>query len=223
MQTIILHGWEHNANLWKNMAVKIGRNVMSIDLPGFGSSPLIKDDWGIPQYAEWVEKKIKNDKGVVLIGHSFGGRIVAEIASKQPKWLKGIILSGAPCLYRPTLSTKVKIRVAKIAKKLLPNSIRTLFYTQDLKAASKKSLEKIFRKAVNYDQTAQLKKIDIPALLIWGENDDQVPVKIAHEMKKLIPNSNLKIIENAGHNVYLEKPDLFACYVKNHIKDLPNT
>ncbi len=215
---VILHGWGHNGNLWKSLADKFGPNASALDLPGFGNEPLVKDDWGVPEYADWVIEKIKNKKEVILIGHSFGGRIAAEIASKNPKYLKALVLSGAPCIYRPTTLTKTKIKFYKFMKILVPHNIRKYFYSGGLKSAGK--LEKIFRKAVSYDQTQKLINIKVPTLLVWGEKDLDVPVNIAEEMNKLISNSELKIIEDTGHNSYLENPNLFYAYVKKFIKNV---
>lgn len=216
MKIIILHGWGHNGQLWQGLADKF-QDAISLDLPGFGTEPLVSDDWDIPDYAKWVEKRISKYKDVILIGHSFGGRIAAEIASENPKYLKGLVLSGAPCIYRPSQKTKLKVKAYKSLKAFLPSDTRKRFYSGDLKNSGK--LEKIFRKVVIYDQTKQLQKINAPTLLIWGKNDDQVPVRIAEEIQHLIENSKLKIIEGSGHNTYLEKPDLFYGYVKNFISN----
>jgi len=219
MKTIILHGWGHNAQLWQGLADKLPDTV-AIDLPGFGDELLVKDDWGIPQYADWVQEKIKKNNHAILIGHSFGGRVAAEIASKQSKNLKALVLAGAPCLYRPTKKTKLKIKLYKSLKTFLPENTHKIFYSEDLKFAGE--LKKIFRKVVVYDQTRKLKKINVPTLLIWGENDDQAPLRIAEEMSYLIPNSELKIIEKAGHNAFLEKPNLFFGWANEFIKNIPN-
>jgi len=218
MKIVLLHGWGHNKKLWDNIASKLGKNVIALDMPGFGDEPLIKDDWGIPEYAKWVESKIAKYKDVILIGHSFGGRISAEIASKKPKYLKALILSGSPNIYRPSLNTKIKIYIYKLFKNFVPKNIRKIFYSNDLKESGK--LEKIFRKVVTYDQTEQLKKINVPTLLIWGENDQEAPLRLAHEINKLIKDSELKVIENAGHNTFLDKPNLFYAYVKKYISNL---
>jgi len=113
---VILHGWGHNGQLWQNLANKLGSSAKSLDLPGFGSEPLVEDDWGVPQYAHWVERKIKKYKNVVLIGHSFGGRIAAEIASRKQIYVKGLILSGAPCIYRPSFQTLLRIKIYKMLR-----------------------------------------------------------------------------------------------------------
>lgn len=218
MKIIILHGWGHNGDLWAQLAHQLGKNALAIDMPGFGKEPLVKNDWGVLEYAKWVENKISMYKEVVLIGHSFGGRVASEIASKNPQYLKGLILSGAPCIYRPTLQTKLKIKIYKLLKFFLPKNFRKLFYSGDLRESGK--LEKVFRKVVNFDQSEQLKRIHIPTLLIWGENDQDVPLRIAREINSLIKDSELKVIENAGHNTFMEKPNLFYGYVTKYISNL---
>ncbi|RJR30053.1 alpha/beta hydrolase [Candidatus Microgenomates bacterium] len=217
MKVVVLHGWGHNKQIWEQFVSKFP-DAIALDMPGFGAEKLVPDSWGVSEYANWVEKRISKYINVILIGHSFGGRVAAEISAKSPKYLKGLVLTGAPCVYRPSLKTKLKIKFYKVFKVFLPNSVRRLFYSGDLKTAGE--LEQIFRKVVVYDQSGQLAKIKINTLLLWGEKDDQVPVNIARKMHRLIDNSELKTIENAGHNVFLDKPDLFYGYIKKFISNL---
>jgi len=218
MKVVILHGWGHNQSLWVNMSHKLGNDGIVFNMPGFGDEPLIRDDWGVPDYAKWVEKKISKYNDVVILGHSFGGRVAAEIASKNNPKIRGAILTGAPCIYHPTPLTQIKILVYKTFKLFLPKNLRKAFYSNDLKQSGK--MEKIFRNVVAYDQTKQLKKISVPVLLIWGENDKDVPLRIAKEIDRLIKNSELKIIENAGHNTFLDNPNLFYGYAQKFISNL---
>lgn len=71
MKIVILHGWGHSGQLWQNLADKLGKDAIAIDMPGFGKEPLVKDDWGVLEYAKWVESKISKYNRVVLIGHFF--------------------------------------------------------------------------------------------------------------------------------------------------------
>jgi pimeloyl-ACP methyl ester carboxylesterase len=73
---------------------------------------------------------------------------------------------------------------------------------------------------VPFDQTEVLEQIKVPALLIWGEKDEPVPLKIALEMNELIPNSKLEIIEGVGHQTGQEAQYLFYGIVKNFIQNL---
>lgn len=220
MKLVILHGWGQDAQIWSNMADMLGKNTIVFDMPGFGKEKKVDDQWGVPEYASWVSNKIKSERSVILLGHSFGGRIATKIASENPKWLKGLILSGSPSLYRPSIKTQLLILLAKTLKPFLPIKIYHKFYSKDLTDAGNMNLENTFRKVVIYDQTDQVPKIKVPTLLIWGEKDAEAPLRIAYELKNLIKNSDLKIIKNANHDSFLDNPNLFYRYVKNFVKNI---
>lgn len=221
MKLILLHGWSQNKEVWNTIISKISNyKTLAIDLPGFGEEKIINPNWGVSEYTDWVINKIKNYKQVILIGHSFGGRIATEIASKRPKWLKGIVLSGSPSIYRPTFKIRLKILIFKMGKHILSNNLKESLLPIDLKNAVSKNLETTFRKVVIYDQTRQLKNINIPTLLIWGNYDKIVSIKIAGEIHGLVKNSELKIIASAGHNSFMDNPHLFSGYVKKFIEKI---
>lgn len=219
-KVVILHGWGQNKELWQDIINKFqAEDVIAIDLPGFGKEPLADPEWGIPEYADWVKNKIEqlNTQDVILLGHSFGGRISSFIASENPNWLKGLILYGAPCIYRPSNQVKNKIRIYKLLKKL---GLKRKSNNSELNSADKQGLGKIFRKVVNFDQTQILPKINAPTLLVWGENDTEVPVRIAKEINSLINNSKLVILQNSDHNVHLENPNIFYGTIKTFIDSI---
>ena len=220
MKIVLLHGWGQSSKLWSNLISQLGENATALDLPGFGNEPLVSDSWGVPEYADLVLNHISDDSHVVLLGHSFGGRIVAEIAAKRPIWLKAIILSGAPCIYRPNILTRLRISLASIGKVIVPRQFQDAFLSSDLLEARKWGLEKIFRKTVGYDQTDKLRNINVPTLLLWGEHDTEASISLAHEIQSRIRDSELKIIENCGHNAFLENPQLFYGYVNTFIKNI---
>jgi len=102
MNIVVLHGWGHNKHYWKALKRPLGRlgKVYIPDLPGFGSEPLINENWGVPDYAKWVEGYVskKKLKRVVLIGHSFGGRISARfLISAELALAFGLVITRA-CL-----------------------------------------------------------------------------------------------------------------------------
>jgi pimeloyl-ACP methyl ester carboxylesterase len=62
---------------------------------------------------------------------------------------------------------------------------------------------------LNPDLAKWLHRIDIPTLLLWGENDGLVPPRFGHAYRALIPNSELVVIPRAGHVPFEEQPDAF--------------
>jgi len=219
---IILHGWGESSSDWLMFKQMIEKDfsITCFDLPGFGNEPLKNSDWTIPDYANWVVQKLKGIPGSkIILGHSFGGRIGSYISSSRPPWLKGLILDGAPCLYRPNLKVMAKIFLAKILKMLNLKKIFPVKNTELINADAK-GLGKIFRNAASFDQTKILPNINVPTLIIWGEHDSIVPIRIAKEMQTLIPKSKLSVIDQVGHHAHQENPYLFYGITKNFIKSL---
>lgn len=221
MNFIVLHGWGHNKTHWEDFKKSFHTdNVVTLDLPGFGTEPLISPEWGIPEYADWVDSQISKLglTEVVLLGHSFGGRISGLLASRNPKWLKAVILCGAPCIYRPSLQIKLKIKFAKLLKKL--GLKRKITKNPELIEADQNGKGKIFRKVVIFDETTELPKIKVPALIIWGRDDDIVPLSIGEEIQELIPGSKLTVMDNCGHQMYMDNPPLFYGTVKQFVQNI---
>ena len=52
-----------------------------------------------------------------------------------------------------------------------------------------------------------LHRIDMPTLIVWGEEDKIIPVQQADVWRKALPNARVKIYKRAGHLVHLEKPE----------------
>lgn len=206
---VILPGWGHSAEQWEDFCTRNEKCIV-IEPPGFGTEPLVNANWGIPEYANWTKLRIESLglSNATLLGHSFGGRIAALIASEQPDWLSKLILYGAPVLYRPTLAIRSRIALAKFLKPMLKpilfNSVNV-----ELAEAERRGMQEIFKRAVSFDETEFLPQIQVPTLLIWGEYDESVPLRIAEESHELIQNSQLVVIPDAGHNAHLEKPELF--------------
>ncbi len=220
IKLVILHGWDQDSKHWRRVLMLLKDkqiNTQIYDLPGFGDEKLVSDDWGIPEYSQWVVNKIQSslldDEKVILLGHSFGGRIASYIASSiKPIWLEGLVLYAAPSIYRPSMTVRLKIFFAKLLrllglKKLLNAFIKS---NDEINKADLHNKGKIFRKVVPFDQTDLLPKINVKTVLIWGENDDIVNIKIAREINKLIQNAELISLKNQGHNIHIESPNLFV-------------
>ena len=212
---VILHGWGHSSALWSPLAQLFhDHEIMNLDLPGFGSEPLLSHEWGVGEYGRWTNEKLKMKKvkRAIMIGHSFGGRIAAHIASMQPDWLAGLVLIGAPCLYKPTHKARIIGRIAKVAKSLgLTQSPWSL--NSELSEADKKGLGQIYRKVVIHDQTLELSRISKPTLIIRGSLDTYPDAETTEEIHTLIADSTLETVAGVGHNIHLESPVLLHAIV----------
>jgi pimeloyl-ACP methyl ester carboxylesterase len=212
---IILHGWGASSFSWMRiideMAPK-GFQLIIPDLPGFGKTNAPDSVWGVLDYANFIADFIKEIevKDFTIIGHSFGGSIASKLLGEKHIGKK-VIFCDAAIIREERLSFRQKIskNASRLGKKIISkDSFAYKFFekltylvsgTYDYYSANP-LMKEVFKKVVSEDLTYLLEKINVPCLIIWGENDKVTPTEDAYLINKKIKNSKLKIIKDAGHN-----------------------
>ncbi len=224
---IILQGWGTTFSLYDGIAAHLAEDyrVVQLDLPGFGASPEPDESWTVVQYADFTCSFIESlgVESVEIMAHSFGGRIVFELATRDglPFTLKRLILVDVAGLVREkTQAEKSKVARYKALRRLadipavhamFPDLIddwRSRQGSRDYRNASP-LMKQVLVKAVNYDQRNLMGDISCPTHLIWGKNDQETPLAFAQTMHELIEGSTLETVPNAGHFPFAENPDAF--------------
>ena len=229
MHVVILPGWQHNKTHWRNasdalIASDIPHTIL--DIPGLGEEPIQPELNDISSIAEWVKERIAvsiDDKVIILVGHSYGGRIAAYITSKYPTFCKALILVGSPNLYMPTIRLRTQKFITHMFHpviSLVPEALRTLVRSDDYKKVRGTELQELFTNIISDDQRALLQNIQVSTLLVWGQNDADVPLFVANEIKKVVPHATLTVINNAGHNLHMEKSLLLASTITAYVKNI---
>jgi len=67
---------------------------------------------------------------------------------------------------------------------------------------------------------SDLKVMGKPALIIWGEKDQQMPLKLAYRLNRDIPGSRLEVIPDAGHLVLFDAPQAVANAIADFVGSL---
>lgn len=231
---VILHGWNLSAvkflPLQKEFK-KRGYKTICIDLPGFGSTKLPNRSLTLSDYVLFIEDYLKRKKinKVNFIGHSFGGRIGIKLAFEGPQMVHSLILTGTPGINPvPKIRSFFFLIIAKIGKVIfslpflsfLEDRIRCLLY-RIARATdfynTNKTMKETFKNIVREDIMPYLSQINIPTLLLWGEEDKIVPVGIAQKMKNIIRDSKLIVIPNARHGLPWTHPELFVNEVEEFL------
>lgn len=233
---VILQGWGTSMDLYDSVAASIssGYRVVQFDFPGFGKSDDPREAWAVDDYAEFFIKFMDglNIKKATLIGHSYGGRVIIKLASRDtlPFTIHKIVLvDSAGVLPVKTPKQLRKIRRYKRLKKFYANPlIYKLFHkkidvwkskqgSEDYRNASP-IMKQCLVKAVNEDLTHLLPSIKHETLLVWGVNDTATPLSDAHIMEEKIPNAGLAVIQNAGHFCFVEQRAIFDRIMKSFFK-----
>jgi pimeloyl-ACP methyl ester carboxylesterase len=230
-QTLLfLHGWRSNKEVWNGVVSKLisgsaNKLVYAIDLPGFGASPVPKEDWGVSDYANLVAEFIsKLDlKNVIVVGHSFGGRVGIKLASTRTDLVKKLVLVDAAGFAASSAKKSTIGFAAKIVKPIFRlkfmQGLRKKIYKQigaeDYVATPE--LQKIFVKVVNEDLSENMKRILQPTLIVFGENDTDTPTSTGEKMHSLILNSSFILLKNAGHFSFIDQSSEFIKILKEFI------
>ncbi|MDR3231726.1 MAG: alpha/beta hydrolase [Synergistaceae bacterium] len=225
---VFLHGWGSDFAVFRPFldCVAEDRRVCAPNLPGFGGTQEPPAAWGVDEYADFVTAFLK-ELGIddaVLIGHSFGGRVIIKLAARDAlafRISKIILVNGAGIRHKRTMRQKIRLLVYKCVRNVLSLSLlgkkfpglieawRRRNGSADYRNASPRMRE-CFVKVVNEDLTPLLSSIPCPALLIWGENDRETPVGDARIMERLIPDAGLVELKEAGHYSFLDQPFVFG-------------
>jgi pimeloyl-ACP methyl ester carboxylesterase len=70
------------------------------------------------------------------------------------------------------------------------------------------------RSSAETDTRDLLPAIDVPTLVLWGDDDRRSPVGVAHNLHDAIPAAELAIIPGAGHVSNMEQPEAFNAHVR---------
>ena len=159
----------------------------------------------------------------VLMGFSMGGWLAAEIAvMNTSRFSKLVLVDSVGIKPGGRFDRDIADVFASPAEGLLKATWHDQALAPDLAAITDKELQIVAANRVahglytwepymhNPKLKYRLHRIDIPTLLIWGENDGIVTTGYGSALKGLIPDSTLSVIPDAGHLPYVEQPDQFA-------------
>ena len=194
-------------------------NPIVIELPGHGESGEEGEE-EIGRYAEHVRTFLKTLglQKVFLIGHSMGGAIVQTLALTHPEMIKGIVLvgTGARLKVLPMILDGIKNNFEETVKK-----INQFAYSQ--KASSdliEKSVSTMlqcraevlygdFLACDRFDFVNEVGKINLPTLILCGDDDQLTPIKYSQFLQSRIKGSKMEVLPNAGHMAMMESPQAF--------------
>lgn len=93
---ILIHGAWGNAASWLRLLPLLHRHdVEAIDLPGHGNSPVPPETVGMADYVAHVEKVLLSGPPAILVGHSMGGIVIAQVAARNPDHILNTVYVAA--------------------------------------------------------------------------------------------------------------------------------
>jgi len=218
---VLLHGAGGQHVHWPPQIRRLkALRVVAPDLPGHGQSA----GSGCSTVEAYTEEAIQlldqlEIMQAVIGGHSMGGAIAQQIALAYPERVSGLVL----------VSTGAKLRVEPMSLGNVLTDIDTVIdfvttYAYGPVASDK--LKQLGRAALQmnsaetlygdylacdaFDVMGRLEFITAPVLIAAGTNDHMTPLKFSTYLDEQLPDSELHIVEGAGHMLPVEFPDKLA-------------
>jgi len=174
---------------------------------------------GMVEYIEQFVEYKKYDK-IHLIGNSLGGHIAQIYTLRRPEKVKTLTLTGSSGLFENSLGdTYPRKSDYEYVKKKTEGTFA------DPKFATKELVDEVFeiannrnkairmvvlaKSALRHNLREEITHMQLPVCLIWGKEDSITPAFVGEEFHKLLPHSELNIVENCGHAPMMEQPKTF--------------
>jgi pimeloyl-ACP methyl ester carboxylesterase len=244
---IFIHGLGSCLSAWEKNIPDLKRSyrTIALDLPGYGKSSKMNVQAGMAAYAQTVialMDKLKINKAT-LVGHSMGGQVALTAALQAPERVQNLILAAPAGLETFTEQQKQSLkltftpeRIQNTTPEQVITNLKVNFYNapddmqrmvdERLMIRQSKHFETYCKivagsVAAMLDEPVkeELTRLQMPALIIFGENDALIPnkyfnpsltpQKVAEMGRGLIPNSQLAVLPKAGHFLQYEQPEAF--------------
>jgi pimeloyl-ACP methyl ester carboxylesterase len=234
---VFLHGFLCDSRCWKRQLAGLSDQFRTIawDAPGAGSSFDPPEAFTTLDYAHCLVGFLDalEITSAHMVGLSWGGILAQELYRFAPHRVGRLVLADTYAGWKgslPEAAWKERLEAClrdstgpadALIARLMPGmftdgapeqlraelaAIASEFHPVGFRAMSKSSAET--------DTRDLLPKIDVPTLLLWGDDDRRSPMPIAEQLHSAIPNAELAIIPNAGHVSNMEQPDAFNAHVR---------
>lgn len=206
----VLHGWAYSADKWGpfiKFMERRGTRPILLNVPGLTRKTT--KAWTIDDYLKWLKEKLEKEKEPpILIGHSNGGRLAIAFASKYPEKLNYLVLIDSAGIYHNEFPLRLKRfifkNIAGLGKKITSSEkLRNLLYKVAREGDYKNATLPMRQTMVNLislDLTSCLSRTTTPTLIIWGKLDRTTLLSDGKLMHKLIKDSKLYVVDDAGHS-----------------------
>ncbi len=220
---VLVHGIGMGRIVYSETAEMLaGRGrVLAVDLPGFGDSPEPGSAATLTETAEVVAQFIRDEspRRVVLVGHSMGTQIVAEVAARHPELVDALVLI-APTVNRHERTAHQQ--ALRMIQDLAGEGPKVLF--TGLWAYAKTSpmwfINKL-RFMLDHRIEDLCPEIEAPTLVLRGETDRVCPRDWVSEVASALPHGTMDEIPGRGHEAMIKSPEPAGSLILDFLAEHP--
>lgn len=233
---VFLHGVGSDKSVWRPQLEHFGRTqrAVAFDYPGYGESEYIesatRDDYASAILAAMDALEIGRAH---ICGLSLGGVIAIAMHAAAPDRCASLIIADSFAIHPDgqgihdrsvaashsmTMRDLAEARTGVLLGSMASEEIRS--DVVDTMAAIDPAAYRLGAAAVWLaDQRDRVAAIEVPTLILVGEEDRITPISLSEDLHELIPGSELEIIEKAGHLANLEQSRAFDSAIESFLSE----
>jgi len=237
-----LHTWDG----WVE-ALQDQHRIIRLDLPAYGlTGPNDSGDYSLDFYAGFLLKFLDSlDVDQVIIGgNSLGGGVAWMTALRAPERVSGLILVDASGYPVTSQSRPLAFRVATwplvsqlfryvTPRSVIEQSVRNVYADKSLVSEAlidryhdlarrpgnrQAFLDRVKGESSRSEAWRKITSLEQPALILWGAQDELIPVSAARRFHQDLPNDTLVILDGLGHVPMEEGPLRTVAAVKDFLE-----
>jgi haloalkane dehalogenase len=243
---LCLHGWPQSSYMWRHLLpvlASAGHRALAPDLPGFGdSAPDPPGTWDRHIAAlERFRSEVGLDR-VVLVVHDFGGFIGLRWACDHPGAVAGLVITNTGffpdyewheigrALRTPvqgealvdSLSPEALAALAEASSSGIDQRAHEEYWKAFSTAEGRRAMLELYRSA-DLDELepyqGKLAALEVPTLILWGEQDEYLPGDYASRFASEIPGAKLVLLDGVRHFLFEDEPERCAQEVIDFLRE----
>jgi len=243
---VFIHGFGASMYGWRYqlpVVVAAGYRVVVIDNRGFGFSDKPAHGYTNAAYAHLVVSLLDSlgIASAVLVGHSMGGAIAAEVALAHPDRVRGMVLIDAagygirwpgvlkvarwPFVGAIATSFRSRWVTGRILRSTFADPSKVTeadvdqYYAPVPDPAYGRALRGVLREFRFDSLGGRLDRVQAPTLILWGDMDRWIPLRDGSRFARELQRSELALLSRSGHDAPEESPDQVNRYLLAYLKD----
>jgi 3-oxoadipate enol-lactonase len=225
---LCLHGSGGNGNMFSGFAKAVAErhSPLAFDMPGHARSGSLDGLGSVERMAEFtiaLSDKLALPAPRVLLGHSLGGAVAAEVALLAPDSIRALVLCSTPIAFPDPDPLPDQVRLVTEGKARrnfergaysadTPNEVVFRGFGEEAKTDPRVLYGDLLamRSWRAVEDLERLAAIQAPTLVLYGEDENGGQIAGCEKLASIIPNARAQGIAKSGHMIPLEQPAALA-------------
>jgi pimeloyl-ACP methyl ester carboxylesterase len=228
---LMIHGIGAPLELWRPLESKLSDfRTITVDPPGTGHSSTPRGRFGLARHAEVMDDLLTHlglDSANVL-GLSLGGMIAQELARRSPERVEKLVLASTSCGLKASLMAALGATPARFRPRPQveraptissdPSLLRLQWEAMGEYTPSVRGYVGQLRAAVTWSSRSWLGELEMPVLVIAGDDDPVVPLANGRIIASSVRDGRLEVIPGGGHLCLFKEPVYTSQLIRDFLR-----